>query len=104
MTSNQKTSRVWLERTNIFGFVLLIVLLGVYVYQINSISGLDYKLKQSSKKVTTLKRDYQALQFSRDKFCSLTKVSKRSVDLKMVEVDSPFYLKAAGEEFAQRSY
>lgn len=104
MRCNQKNKREWVRRTNIFGFVLIIALLGAYVYQLNSVSGLDYKLDQSSKKLTTLKRDYQALQFSKNKFCSLTKIRKRSLDLEMVEVDSPFYVKAAGEEFAQRGY
>lgn len=100
----RKHKNIFPRRANIIGLALIFALLSVYLYQINSISGLQYKIEHIQERISALRTEYQNLTLSKENSSSLEAIRKRSQSLNMVEVESPSYLMSSSDEFAQKRY
>lgn len=101
MSKTNKNS-IWCLRINFFGLVLLILLFGFYLYQINAIAGLEYSLDAKKKELSRLQNEYQKMSLKKKKWASLSELQDRSQNLKMVAINSPDYILPPSKEFAQR--
>lgn len=86
---------------NVIGLVMLVLVGGAYLFQVNSKAGLAYEVEQTKAKISQLENQYQTMGFS-NKFSSLENIRRESEKLNMVDVSSPFYVVEAEREFARR--
>lgn len=101
MSKTNKKS-VWYLRANFFGLLLLLLLFGFYLYQINEVASLEYSLSSKDKELSKLEDKYRKLTLEKENWASLTKLRSRSEKLEMQEINSPHYILPPTKEFAQR--
>lgn len=102
MSKKTNKKNIWYLRVNFFGLLLLMLLFGFYLYQVNEVASLEYSLNSKEKELSQLKQDYQKLSLQKKNWASLAKLRNRSQNLKMMEISSPNYILPPSKEFAQR--
>jgi flagellar motility protein MotE (MotC chaperone) len=100
--SKTHEKKVWYLRANCFALLLLFLLFGVYLYQVNEVASLEYEFDSKEKELSGLEEEYQALSLKKENWASLAELRDRSEELQMVGISSPDYILPTTREFARR--
>lgn len=103
MTTNKKEIKSnALVKVNVLGLGVLLLLGGMYLYQVSSLAGLEYQVEEKRAELDGVEQEYRELDLNKNQNLSLDYISDRKEELELVEVASPSYLLEPQKEFARR--